>query len=141
MSQRATLDQARIDAGEMLVRRLEERGCAVPAAMWAYESDINEWRLYLVMPLIYDSSPAAGVEQVSQAIASLRSEDEFPIARPEIATVGADHPGVAMIAAAIGTGPALARLRIQGTRVNGNLIDDVLIYRLYRAGLGRPRKK
>lgn len=139
MSERASLDEARIAAGEALVRRLEERGCAVPAAMWAYESDINEWRLYLAMPLLYDSSPAAGAEQVSQAIASLRSQEEFPVARTEIAPVGIDHPAIRMIAAAIGTGPSIAKLRIQSTKVNGTMVDDLLIYRLYRAGLVPPR--
>jgi hypothetical protein len=138
---RAILEEAKIAAGETLVRRLEERGCAVPAAMWAYESDINEWRLYLAMPLIHNSSPAAGAEQVSQAIASLRSQEDFPVARAEITSVGVDHAAVTLIAAAIGTGPALSRLRIQGSKVNGTLIEDVLIYRLYKAGLQPPRKR
>ncbi len=141
MSARANLDEMKIAAGETLVRRLEERGCAVPAALWAYESDINEWRLYLGMPLIYDAGPAAGAEQVSQAIASLRSEDDFPIARAEITPVSIDHPSVTLIAAAIGTGPALSRLRIQGTRVNGTLIEDVMVYRLHKAGLVPLPKK
>jgi hypothetical protein len=141
MSARVLLDEARIAAGETLVRRLEERGCAVPAAMWAYESDINEWRLYLAMPLIYNSSPAAGAEQISQAIASLRSQEDFPVARAEITPVGIDHAAVTLIAAAIGTGPALSRLRIQDTKVNGTLIEDVLIYRLYKPGLQPPGRK
>lgn len=141
MSVRATLDDAKIAGGETLVRRLEERGCAIPAAMWAYESDINEWRLYLAMPLIYDTSPAAGAEQVSQAIASLRSQEDFPIARAEITPVSIDHAAVTLIAAALGTGPNLSRLRIQGTKVNGTMIEDVLIYRLYRAGLQPPARK
>ncbi len=141
MSARAMLDEAKIAAGEALVRRLEERGTSVPAAMWAYEGDINEWRLYLAMPLIYDSGPAAGAELVSQAIASLRSQDEFPIGRAEITPVSIDHAAVTLIAAAIGTGPNLSRLRIQGTKVNGTLIDDVLIYRLYKAGLQPLAKK
>lgn len=141
MTARANLDETKIAAGETLVRRLEERGATVPAAMWAYESDINEWRLYVAMPLIYDAGPAAGAELVSQAIASLRSQDEFPIARAEITPVSIDHAAVTLIAAAIGTGPNLSRLRIQGTKVNGTLIEDVLIYRLYKAGLQPPQKK
>ena len=50
-------------------------------------------------------------------------------------TVAADHAVISSLAAAIGTGPTLSRLRIQGTRVNGALIEDALVYRLYRAGL------
>jgi hypothetical protein len=109
--------------------------------MWAYESDVNEWRLYLAMPLIYDTSPAAGAEQVSQAIASLRSEHEFPIARAEITPVSIDHAAVTQMAAVLGTSATLSRLRIQGPRLNGQVIDDVLIYRLYRAGLQPLKKK
>ena len=135
MSLRAALDEAKIAAGENLIRRLEERGCAVPAAMWAYESDINEWRLYLALPLIYDTGPAAGAELVSQAIASLRSEEEFPIARSEITPVSIDHAAITSMAAVLGPGATISRLRIQGPRLNGQVIADVLIYRLYRAGL------
>jgi len=141
MSTRAALDDAKIAAGESLIRRLEERGCAVPAAMWAYESDIDEWRLYLAMPVIYDKGPATGAELVSQAIASLRSEKEFPIGRAEITPVSIDHEAVTSMAAVVGTSESLSRLRIRGPRLNGQVIDDVLIYRLYRAGLQPPARK
>ncbi|HEX2655749.1 MAG TPA: hypothetical protein VHN11_19150 [Xanthobacteraceae bacterium] len=141
MSERATLDENKIAGGESLIRRLEERGCAVPAALWAYESDINEWRLYLALPLIYDAGPAAGNELVSQAIASLRSEEDFPIGRADITPVSIDHLAITQIAGALGTSQALSRLRIQGIRANGNLVQDVLIYRLYKPGLQPPTGK
>lgn len=129
------LTPERIEAGERLLRRLEERGCGVPAALWSFAPDINEWRLYLTIKAAPMHGAATGVELVSQAIASLRSEEDFPLTRQDISPVGGDHPVVAALAAALGTGPTLSRLRIQGTKVNGTLIEDALIYRLYRAGL------
>jgi len=135
MSPRAELAPERIDAGERLLRRLEERGATVPAALWSYAPDINEWRFYLAMRHDAQQSVAASAEMVSQAIASLRSEEDFPLTRQDISPVAADHAVIATLAAAIGTGPTISRLRIQGTRVNGALIEDALVYRLYKAGL------
>jgi len=132
---RAELTQERIDAGERLLRRLEERGLSVPAALWSYAPDINEWRLYMTIKAQPVHGAATGAELVSQAIASLRSEEDFPLTRQDISPVPADHAVVASLTAAIGTGPSVSRLRIQGTRVNGALIEDALVYRLYRAGL------
>ena len=132
---RAELSQERIEAGERLLRRREERGSIVPAALWSYAPDINEWRLYMTIKAPAKHGAATGAELVSQAIASLRSEEDFPLTRQDISPVAADHAIVASLAAAIGTGPTLSRLRIQGTRVNGALIEDALVYRLYRAGL------
>jgi hypothetical protein len=132
---RAELSAERIDAGERLLRRLEERGASVPAALWSYAADINEWRLYLTIKAPRLQAAATGAELVSQAIASLRSEEDFPLTRQDISPIASDHAVIAGLAAAIGTGPTISRLRIQGTRVNGALIDDALVYRLYRAGL------
>lgn len=132
---RAELTAERIDAGERLLRRLEERGSVVPAALWSYAADINEWRLYMTIKAPPLQSAATGAELVSQAIASLRSEEDFPLTRQDISPVAADHSIISGLAAAIGTGPTLSRLRIQGTRVNGALIEGALVYRLYRAGL------
>ena len=133
--QRAELVQEHIEAGERLLRRLEERGSSVPAALWSYAPDINEWRLYMAIKPGRLQNAANGAELVSQAIASLRSEEDFPLTRQDISPVATDHAVIATLAAAIGTGPTLSRLRIQGTRVNGALIEDALVYRLYRAGL------
>lgn len=132
---RAELTAESIDAGERLLRRLEERGASVPAALWSYAADINEWRLYMTIKAPPLHGAATGAELVSQAIASLRSEEDFPLTRQDISPIPSDHAVIAGLAAAIGTGPTISRLRIQGTRVNGALIDDALVYRLYRAGL------
>ena len=135
MSARNALAQESIEAGERLLRRLEEQGCAVPAAVWSYAPDINEWRLYMTIRSATQHGAATGAEMVSQAISSLRTEEDFPLTRQDIAPVPSDHVVIATLAAAIGTGPALARLRIQGTRVNGALIEDALVYRLHKAAL------
>ncbi len=132
---RAELTFDRIEAGERLLRRLEERGSSVPAALWSYAADINEWRLYMTIRASSLQGSATGVELVSQAITSLRSEEDFPLTRQDISPVNGDHAVIASLAGALGTGPTISRLRIQGTKVNGTLIEDALIYRLYRAGL------
>src|SRR4051812_47641546 len=122
MSERATLDEAKIVAAENLIKRMEQRGCAVPGALWPYESDKREGLLYRPLPWFYESGPAAGAELVSQAIASLRSENDFPIGRAEITPVSVDHTAITQIAGALGTSQALSRLRIQGIKANGNLV-------------------
>jgi hypothetical protein len=44
-----------MDAGERLVRGLDEAGLKVTAALWFYMSDSDEWRLMLATPVVVSS--------------------------------------------------------------------------------------
>jgi hypothetical protein len=41
-----------IDAGRKVVERLMQNGIPIPAAAWVKESDLWQWYLYLVTPLV-----------------------------------------------------------------------------------------
>jgi hypothetical protein len=80
------------------------------------------------------------MELVSQAIAMLRSEGDHVLTRQIVSTVSVRHDAVWQFAAAVGTGADLQRLRIQGMRINGHVIQDVLIYRLHKPNLTVPEQ-
>ena len=134
------LEQRMIEAGERLIRKIEQAGGEVPGALWIHNPDIHEWRLFLAMPAIDEHGPAAGMELVSQAIAMLRAEGDHAITRQIVSTVSVRHDVIWQFASAVGTGTELQRLRIQGMRINGHMIQDVLIYRLHKPRLTVPEK-
>jgi len=129
-----------MEAGERLIRKIEQVGGEVPGALWIHNPDIHEWRLFLAMPAIDAHGPAAGAELVSQAIALLRAEGDHVMTRQMVSSVSVLHDAIWQFASAVGTGNDLQRLRIQGMRINGHVIEDVLIYRLHKPNLKVPEK-
>ena len=134
------LEERQIVAGERLIRKIEEVGGEVPGALWIHNPDIHEWRLFLAMPITDAQGPAAAMELVSQAIALLRAEGEHSLTRQIVSAVSVLHDAIWQFASAVGTGMELQRLRIQGMRINGHVIEDVLIYRLHKASLKLPEQ-
>jgi hypothetical protein len=134
------LEERQIAAGERLIRKIEEVGGEVPGALWIHNPDIHEWRLFLAMPITDAQGPAAGMELVSQAIALLRAEGDHTLSRQIISPVSVLHDAIWQFASAVGTGMDLQRLRIQGMRINGHVIQDVLIYRLHKPNLKLPEQ-
>lgn len=134
------LDQGLIEGGERLVRKIEEAGGQVPGALWVFNPDVIEWRLFLALPEVDLHGPAAGAELVSQAIALLRADGDNVMTRSMVSCVGVRHALIWQFASAVGTGADMQRLRIQRMRINGHMIEDVLIYRLHKPSLTVPEK-
>ena len=70
------LTEKMIKAGEDLVRVLHQAEFPLRAALWVYFSELEDWRMYLVIPGIR----AEGRRKFYRRISSLtRNESKFPV--------------------------------------------------------------
>lgn len=91
----ATLVREQAEGGERLLRRLVERGFGVRAAVWAPEADTGRWVLHVVAPVVEQSGPLAGYEQMADALGELDPLWSGPLERIDpfaIRLIGPGHP-------------------------------------------------
>jgi hypothetical protein len=117
-----------IDAGAALTQKLDDLGVNVPVAMWFFLTDINEWRLLFASPQISAEGPKVVYEKIEQARHSLGPKaDLLPLSA--IGLMDTNHQLVKLLRHALRTGPGVSRVRFSKNVINGQFIDDALIYR------------
>ncbi len=117
-----------IDVGAKLTQKLDELGLEIPVAMWFFLSDINEWRLYFASPKVATEGPQGIYRKIEDARATLGPEaDRLPLSA--IGLMDTNHQLVQLLRQALRTGPGVSRVRFSKNVINGQFIDDALIYR------------
>lgn len=124
-----SLNDAMVRDGALLVQRLDEAGWQVSAAFWFYFADANAWRLQIASPEVATKGPRESYKVAQGALASLPIEDRA-LALEDIAVVPTDHPLVGLLRTMVTTGPGISRIRFSKNVINGQFIDDALIYRM-----------
>lgn len=117
-----------IEAGATLTQKLDELGVQIPVAMWFFEPEINEWRLLFASPQVSAEGPQAVYRKIQEARKALGPEAE----RLPFSTIGlldTNHRLVQLLRSAQRTGPGVSRVRFSKNVINGQFIDDALIYR------------
>ncbi len=123
------LTREMIEAGLLLVHKLDERGIAPEAALWLYFPDREVWRLVLALTKVGQVGPKEVYGEVRRVLVAAESElhglslDNITVMRP-------DDPIVVLLRTAITTGPGIAGIRLKNDVVNGTLIEGAYIYRL-----------
>ncbi len=122
------LSDDRIEAGEALIQQLDDADVKVDAALWLYSSDTERWKLVLSLPEIISLGPKAAYSEVQKGLTQLSngrriSLNDVVVARPQ-------EPMLKLLRKVVRTGPGISRLRFTGNVVDGQMIDDALIYRL-----------
>ena len=51
------LNEAAVQVGKIVLAKLDENGIDVKSAFWFYFSEVNEWRLLLVIPAVDTQGP------------------------------------------------------------------------------------
>lgn len=119
-----------IDAGAELIRRLDARGMQPDAAFWFYFPDIGAWKLVLAEVRVGKTGPKDIYRDI-QKILTVAKEELGAIELDDIALAKPDAPMVGLLRAAVRTGPGIGGIRFTHNVVNGTLIEDAYIYRLY----------
>ena len=65
-----------ISAGSELIRRLDESGLVIHAALWFYDPDSNDWRLIIASPEVLSKGLKTVYKEVQSADCSV--EDRPP---------------------------------------------------------------
>lgn len=128
-----------LDAGEQLVKDLEDQKFGVSGALWYYNPDSERYQLILESPEL----KVAGRTRAYVRIQEVLERTKSPISLDRIAVVSTDSPIVKTLERAIvvgGTGE-LKRVRIRNSVFNGFRVEDAVIYRLGKSKRGAPKPK
>jgi hypothetical protein len=122
------LTEEMIDAGAELVEKLDEIQLPISAAFWFFIPDSNEWRLLIASGELPTSGPRSVYERIDTARASMR--DPAASQLPNVGLLAPDHPLVQLLRTSLRTGTHISRIRFSKNVINGQFIDDALIYRI-----------
>jgi len=121
------LTETMIRLGGELTEKLDNTGLPVVAAMWFFEPEINEWRLFFASPEVSALGPRSVYKKIQEALEALGGAAAIPLSM--IGVLDAEDDLVRLIKAAVQTGPSISRIRFSKNVINGHFIDDALIYR------------
>jgi len=124
----SVLNEKLIAAGKQLVEQLDAAGITADAALWFRFSDIEAWKLLISLPELIKQGPKSAYRELQKALAKLG--EDFPISLNDIAVAKADSPLLRLLGTAVKTGPGISQIRFSSNVVNGQFIEDALIYRL-----------
>ncbi|MER8571664.1 hypothetical protein EOD10_30705 [Mesorhizobium sp. M7A.T.Ca.TU.009.01.3.2] len=119
-----------IDAGINLIRALDEKGFGVAAALWLYNSDVDNWRM-----IIAYRGPRKDLEKKYLDAATIAAD--WRKARPQepildlskVKITSADDRLIAGLGIAMRV-DGLGEVRFSHNTINGIYVEDALIHRL-----------
>ncbi len=116
-----------IEAGQELVRILDQSGFPVTAAAWIYFPDVQEWRLVIRTPRAAENLHEAFLDLARAMDARGDLRERIDLARLKLVP-----PGDRMLEAMgrVIKVPGLGTVRFTRNVINGIYMDDALVYRL-----------
>jgi len=118
-----------IEDGKILLEALERTLAPLTGALWFYITDSDEWRLFLVSPLVDDKGPKRTYALIQSVMA--RFEPPLGIPLKHISVLSPHNKLIQLLRTAIRTGPTdISEIRFTHNTINNVFIDDALIYRL-----------
>lgn len=118
-----------ITAGEHVVSGLDKLDVLVKAAFWLLLPDQHVWRLVIASPEVRSLGPKAVYRKVTAALKHL-PPDIQPISTKDITVLEDNNQLVQLLKGLVKTRPAISKIRLSRNVVNGQLIEDALLYRL-----------
>ena len=122
------LTEPMIEAGELLVRKLDEMGVPVSSAFWLFDAEVNEWRLFLASPEVDAKGPLHVYGMIHEATRQL-DPDSAEVLFLAVGLLSANAELPRLMRGAIRAGSGISRIRFRKNVMGGRLIDDALIYR------------
>ena len=124
-----SLTEEMISAGAALVKLLDDAGLEVSGAFWFYESEANDWRLIIVTPQVHSKGLKAIYTQI-QTVLRAMPHDQPKVSLKDISVADPSDSLISLLKLAIQTEKEVSRIRFARNMINGQLIEDSLIYRL-----------
>ncbi len=123
-----SLNHEMIEAGKTLIDRLDEKGEAIPTALWLYSEEANIWRLMLATPLVKSKGPRAAYKSIRSELTHYQNEGPFNLTLSDITVVAPDDRVLEPFRIALKKS-GTAGIRLSRTALAGRYIDDAYIYR------------
>lgn len=118
-----------ITAGEHVVSALDKLNVLVVGAFWLLLPDQHVWRLVIASPEVRTLGPKAVYRKVTAALKRLPQSVQ-PISTNDITVLEDNSQLVKQLKMLIKTGPTISKIRMSRNVVNGQLIEDALLYRM-----------
>jgi hypothetical protein len=118
-----------IEAGAQLIAKLDTMGLPLEAALWLFDSEINEWRLVIASPERARSGPIGIYEKIQEARRAL-GEKAAAVPMLLITQMDPNQELIRSFRKGMPTGVGIARIRFTKNVIGGRYVDDALIYRL-----------
>lgn len=126
------LNQRMIDDGRLLVESLDARGIPVTGVLWLFDAESHRWRLIVASPWV--SQPGIGpietLRGIRDVLEALKKNDHS-IRLSDVYLYDDKDRLIKTLRRAVRTGRHdVAAIRCTRTWVDGEFIEDGLIYRL-----------
>jgi hypothetical protein len=118
-----------IEAGEQLIAKLDTMGLPIEAALWLFDSEINEWRLLIASPERARSGSTDIYKKIRAARQAL-GENAASVPMLLITLVDPNQELIRSFRKGMPTGQGVTRVRFTKNVIGGHYVDDALIYRL-----------
>jgi hypothetical protein len=123
------LTKEMIDAGTVLIRKLDEHRLNPNAAFWLYDSEGQRWKFVIAESDVATLGPKEVYRKI-QHILSDSADEIAGLSLEDISLAKLDAPIIALLRVGIQTGPGISGIRFKNNVINGTLIEDAFIYRL-----------
>jgi hypothetical protein len=123
------LTEDMITVGEHVVSALDKLNVLVIGAFWLLLPDQHVWRLVIASPEVRTLGPKAFYRKVSAALKRIPQSVQA-ISTNDITVLEDNNPLVKLLKVLIKTGPTISKIRMSRNVVNGQLIEDALLYRM-----------
>jgi hypothetical protein len=118
-----------IEAGAQLIAKLDAMSLPIVAALWLFDTEINEWRLLIASPERASSGPLGIYEKIQEARRAL-GEQAARVPMWLITLVDPNQELIRSFRKGMPTGEGISRIRFSKNVIGGHVVDDALIYRL-----------
>jgi hypothetical protein len=108
-----------------IVEALDDAGLAIPAALWFYMADSDQWLFMLATPLVDVRGPKMAYKKVQSALKKIPEESRLTL--KDILVVSPNNDLIELLRTAVKT---QVGIRFSRNTINNTLIDDAYIYRM-----------
>ena len=126
---REVLSEQMIDAGAMLVERLDQSESNVQAALWLFLPEEKTWKMMIISPLVKTDGPRSFYKRILEANKKA-DESESIISLNDVGVADTSNPLISLLRIAMSTGSGIAGIRFSKNTINGAFIEDAYIYRI-----------
>lgn len=124
-----TLTNELIEAGETLIKILDNGRGKPEAALWFYFSDIEQWKLMMAYEDLSVKGPKKYYKEIQSKLLP-GGDDQQGLSLENVVLAGSDATIIRLIRTMIRTGPGISGIRFTNNSINGTVIEDAYIYRI-----------
>jgi hypothetical protein len=118
-----------IESGAQLIAKLDTMGLPIEAALWLFDTEINEWRLMIASPERAKSGSLDIYKKIQEARQAL-GDKAAALPMLLITLVDPNQELIRSFRKGMPTGGGVSRIRFSKNVIGGHVVDDALIYRL-----------